>query len=414
MTVMHSSLAPWRAAPIDRTMEANKAESLVEMPVSLPILVSESVSLTSRSTSTPLSSAEKPPGLRKRLVGWILAPSQFKSKQYQARYQKKLERFCEPDRHGWHRCETLSIPTKDGRPLKALVHYPPGWDPQKNKESHCVLLNNHLGFNSLSAFFSSGKINPKSLPGFLQLARQCPLVLYDYSGTGFNKAGSTSTVTDSSIVQDGCDVLAQIAGQFGHVETVGTCMGGMVATESLARAVSEGRLPDGNVELVSLDAFTSLMERSLQYWPQFADATHQVLDLDKALDMDFDGPKAMQTLMDHGVKVTVLNNQCDDFVPKPARMSEAMQPFKTLSNVRIEEGGGNHFALTKGFKRALMETAPCPEAWVNIVLEEAEGASGSGGMDERDQMMEEIHSVVLKDERAKSGKRKYRYDYIFP
>ncbi|MRI34445.1 hypothetical protein EOPP23_15760 [Endozoicomonas sp. OPT23] len=291
-------------------------------------------SLLSRAASKPVSTmhwlAENRFGVAK-LIGKVLIPSQH-------------HRYCNLTNCSNFVNDLVSNPPPDGSKyeimtiednktkLKALICYPPGYNPAKEENSRCIVFNNPNGM-LLAEFITEHKqLNPHQLPGFLQKERKCPVIFYDYRGTGLNKSPDAPSSTNQTIIQDGCAVLKHALDKFVLVEVVGSSLGGGVATVSLEKVLSSTDILDrGRVSLVSHDSFTSAPQVVLPGMPRLANAIGWLVG------GGIDAAKSMKKLIRERIPITVMNNQNDPVIRKGSRMSEFLRDFKTNSRITVVE-----------------------------------------------------------------------------
>ncbi len=292
-----------------------------------------SVSILTRAiniTSTPIIwLTENRLGVAK-LIGRILVPSQFSSVCDSSESKHLVSQLCDQSTEDGPRFEV--IPVNDGNTeLKAMICYPSGWDKQENKNSRCIVFNNPNGMLTHN-FFKNGKLQKLMLPGYLQQDRKCPIIFYDYSGTGLNQTETSSWPTSKTITNDGCAVLKTALEKFQHVEVTGTSLGGGVATTSLEKVMSEdSSIEPERVNLISHDSFTTSPRVVLPRLPKLADT------LGWLVGGSLNAEKSMQKLIDRKVSITVLSNLDDKMIRKGARMADFARKFKDRPEVTVVE-----------------------------------------------------------------------------
>ena len=215
--------------------------------------------------------------------------------------------------------EPLQIKQASGI-LHGVICYPPDWD-QNN--SQCILYNNPNGV-VLTQLLDMGYLDPESVPGLIQSKKKCPVILYDYRGTGINKSegrlGNLPFSTYETVVQDGLAALECALDRFEHVYVAGSSLGGGVATASLARHLeARGGADDSRVELLTHDSFTTTPRVLMPERPVLADF------LGWLVGGKLDAETPMRELVKRRVSVIALNNRYDGVIPKGARMSEFLQ-----------------------------------------------------------------------------------------
>ncbi|WP_067585959.1 hypothetical protein [Endozoicomonas ascidiicola] len=295
--------------------------------------------------------AENRFGLTK-LAGLMLVPSQLDALCNSEKCAKLINALCKvefKDGRSYRQIDVEDGSTK----LKAVICYPPGWNHQDNPTSNCIVFNNPNGMVTGQLFNPEGKFWCDMLPGYLQKQRHCPVIIYDYSGTGLNKTPSSPWPTGDTIIRDGCAVLKYAAKHFGHIENTGTSLGGGVATVSLEKLVSEGMLEEKRANLISHDSFTSIPRVVMPRCHAFADF------LGLLVGGTVNAERSMNKLIDRSVSVKVLNNKKDHVIRDGARMSGFASCYAKRLNVSVYESaeGQGHMALPYKFREALKDPA---------------------------------------------------------
>ncbi|WP_422489881.1 hypothetical protein [Endozoicomonas sp. ALE010] len=239
------------------------------------------------------------------------------------------------------------LPIKhDSGILQGVICYPPDWDPNN---SQCILYHNPNGM-VLSQLLGRGCLHPGSAPGRIQSEKKCPVILYDYRGTGLNQSDGLSGYlpfsTYETVVQDGAAALGYALENFEYVYVAGTSLGGGVATVSLARHLeARGGQDDSRVELLSHDSFTTAPRVVMPDRPRLANF------LGWLVGGNLDAEAPMRKLIDRKVYIVSLNHRDDPVIPKGARMSEFI---KSLHHGELDPGrvfakefsGNSHAVLT--------------------------------------------------------------------
>ncbi len=261
---------------------------------------------------------------------------------------------CEEANTDGFRTEPLQI-KQDSGILHGVICYPPDWD---GNNSQCILYHNPNGI-VLSQLLDWGYLDPASVPGRIQSKKNCPVILYDYRGTGLNKRegrlGKLPFSTCETIVQDGVAAVGCALEKFERVYVAGSSLGGGVATASLARHL-EAREDDSRVELLSHDSFTTTPRVIMPKWPRLADA------LGCLVGGKLDAQTPMCKLIDRKINVAALNHSDDGIIPKGARMSEFLQSLYGEGRASGPAGGrvfakefsgDSHAVLTPAMARYL-------------------------------------------------------------
>ena len=238
----------------------------------------------------------------------------------------------EPSIQGF-RTEPLQI-KQDSGILHGVICYPPDWDPNN---SQCILYHNPSGL-VLSQLLRRGYLNPGSAPGRIQSEKQCPVILYDYRGTGLNKSegflGNLPFATYETIVQDGVAAVGCALEKFERVYVAGSSLGGGVATASLARHLEAcGGEDDSRIELLSHDSFTTTPRVVIPERPRLADF------LGWLIGGNLDAEIPMRKLIEYNINIVTLNHSKDEVIPSGARMSEFIESLYPGGREGGRDGG---------------------------------------------------------------------------
>jgi hypothetical protein len=232
--------------------------------------------------------------------------------------------------------ERFELPVEEcGTILKGVIYYPKDWNP--DDRSHCILYNNSNG-STLSYYFMKGDLG--WTPGeFFKLIR-CPIIMYDYSGTGLSSENQTASIfkfrpTYRSIVKDGITALRFALERFKTTTIIGTSLGGAVATAALAELLKVQNPPDspyftrGRVQFISLDSFTATSSVMLPNWPIISSWVYWVLG------GYVDAVAPMKIIIDQGIPITVLCHLNDPTIPAGARMADLIETLPHAQNVSV-------------------------------------------------------------------------------
>ncbi|WP_257267295.1 alpha/beta hydrolase [Endozoicomonas sp. ONNA2] len=219
--------------------------------------------------------------------------------------------------------------------LKGAICYPPGWNPED--KSSCIVFHNPNATVLSRMLLPGGNLEPGLAPGKLQSAENCPVLLYDYRGTGLNEEALRGA-TYETVVQDGQTAIECALANYDFVTVVGTSLGGGVATVALARhlAAEENQGDITRVKLVSHDSFTTTSRVVRPDIPRLADWVGWLVG------GHIDAEAAMRELLDKDVGIIVLNQADDLVIPLGARMSELIGPFQDHPNVFCREFQQGH------------------------------------------------------------------------
>jgi len=216
--------------------------------------------------------------------------------------------------------------------LRGIIYYPSGWD--RSNKSRCILYHNPNCI-TLSGYFENKNLTwtPKEI---MQL-RKCPIIFYDYRGTGLSKDNiiSTSSMemkfrpTYDSIAIDGVTLTQFAFNEFDHVEVWGSSLGGGVATVSLEKYLSTHKNDCSRVSFFNHDSFSTTPAVVMPNWKKTANFLGWVFG------GNLDAQTSMIKLIDMKIPITILCHQRDPVIPAGSRMMECLQRFETSSNVRF-------------------------------------------------------------------------------
>lgn len=186
------------------------------------------------------------------LTGSLLVPSQFSQETHQEFRDHIIA--CSPNNTEFIYFEPKS--SKDR--ITGVICYPKNW--KTTDTSRCVLYHNPNGAVIANFYDRNGLTwTPKEIMDI----EQCPIIMYDYKGTGLNKGASSSSglsasgPTYASIVNDGDGALKYALKNFKAVSIWGSSLGGGVATASLDRRLHKNSSLKERVTLTNHDSFTT-------------------------------------------------------------------------------------------------------------------------------------------------------------
>ena len=279
-----------------------------------------------------------------KLVGLVIIPSQRLSKAKRDFRASMVLSACEsnpskvPKDPSKPYNRRVLIKCEDGYFMSAVICEPANWD--KTKNNRCVLYHNpstDIMGNCLLG--DSGLLNT---PGSLQQMRQCPVIIYDYRGSGINFPKSTFTriinsATCETATRDGLTVLTHALKKYDKVESYGVAFGGAVAARSLARYLDTHKNFDvSRVSLVVHDSFTTIPR---VFFPSVPTILADSLGWLVGAHMDATNP--IQSVIDRKVQTTVLNNTADEVIDERVRMSGYIKSeikSQPPSSVTVSEG----------------------------------------------------------------------------
>ena len=222
----------------------------------------------------------------------------------------------------------------NGRSIGGVIVYPPNWN--RNDRSRCIVYHNGNG-TSVSDFFKSGSF--EGPPAQMIKSAQCPVILYDYRGTGLSSGNPKSSKfypTYASIVDDGESLLRLSLESFEKITILGSSLGGAVATASLARHLnckipssSPHFLAPGRVRLINHDSFTTSTSVAFPNWPTISSWIGWMLGV------LVDAATPMKSLINRNIPITILCHQNDPVIPFGARMANYIGTLPKNPNVSI-------------------------------------------------------------------------------
>jgi len=261
------------------------------------------------------------------LTSSMLVPSQYKCPNA----EKSEEIINQAVRSNPASIEILDLPHYGGNSLKCVIYYPKNFN--RKDHSRCIIYNNP-NCATVAKFIENGKLI--STPAKLLELVKCPVIMYDYRGTGLNSSGSQTNrffkyrPTTTSIVTDGHRILDHALQNYKKVTTVGSSLGGAVATAALMKATfCKPPLDRDRVQLISHDSFTATTSVIMPKWPKIASWVGWTIG---AL---LDATDPMKTLIEHGYRVTVLNHQNDPVIPRGAQMADFISNLPKTENVSV-------------------------------------------------------------------------------
>jgi hypothetical protein len=230
--------------------------------------------------------------------------------------------------------EKIEIPDQLRREqtLKGVIYYPKGWN--KEDKSRCILYHNPNGA-VIADYFGN---DLQWTPGELVKLAKCPIIMYDYQGTGLSSestmlCGLKFRPTQHTIIRDGGSALNYALENFQNVTIAGSSLGGSVATISLDRHFNAIKMPPslnprGRIQLISHDSFTNTSSvvaphSKIASWVIWAAGAH------------IDATDSMKRLIARGIPITVLCHRNDPVIPEGARMAEMVETLPPAPNVRL-------------------------------------------------------------------------------
>lgn len=308
-------------------ISSSVSEKAIESASSTSSFVSSSVEASAASTEWVI----KERGGLAKIAGMAMVPSQFTG--------PKLERCREIIQHAidvgeeesltYPKIERIEFIKDHSFIISGITIYPVGFD--KTNMQKCVVYNNPNAC-TVPEFFMNGLLDPYSPPAQILALRNCPVIMYDYRGTGLSydsdvTGSSVSGIRPSSntITQDGFRVLCGAKRLYANVEMWGSSLGGGVATVATELYLKEHPELIHNISLTNHDSFTTAGRVVLAGW---------VCTLLTPFVSDLNAEAPMKKLLERGVRITVLCHTKDFVIPEGARMAE-LEGLRHYRNARI-------------------------------------------------------------------------------
>ena len=236
------------------------------------------------------------------------------------------------------RVDRIEISTDEGSKVQALLIYPVNCQNSKK----CIVYNNP-NTNTIPYYLSKGF--ETSLPPFqLLLKKKCPLLLYDYHGTGISR--SALPIKDSSLMHrlpcvnttaaEALAVLAYAMHQFDKVEVWGSSYGGGVATLACDAYLSENPKDAQRLRLFNHDSFTrigAVLPEGLRFLTSY-------------FGTELDAESAMRRLVAKGIETVILCHRNDPVIGKGAQMAEIVPSLQGKVRL-IDSPHFSHAALLR-------------------------------------------------------------------
>jgi hypothetical protein len=268
------------------------------------------------------------------LSGMALVPSQHMCPNAEVS-RKVIDSVSESDQFT---IEKIEIPDQfigSQQTLKGVIYYPKGWN--KEDKSRCILYHNPNGA-VIANYFDK---DLEWTPGELVKLAKCPIIMYDYQGTGLSSestmlCGLKFKPTHHTIIRDGGSALNYALEKFQNVTIVGSSLGGSVATISLDNHFRFMKIcplsslnARGRVQLINHDSFTNTSSIVAPKHPKIASW------IVWAAGAHIDVTDSMKRLIARGIPITVLCHRNDPVVPAGARMAEMVESLSPAPNVTV-------------------------------------------------------------------------------
>jgi hypothetical protein len=245
-------------------------------------------------------------------------------------------------------CEHLSFATSAGQ-LNAIII---PTNQTNGPPRHCIFYNNPNAQTVGEFFTSHSHALIEGLPPeqFADLLK-CPVVMYDYRGTGISKTKSDFSATAESLVEDGTMVLEELSKKFDHIYVIGTSLGGAVATAALHRHLTTSAQPPSKFHLINHDSFSTTHKVRVLGWETL---TKYLAKINNAL---LDVREPMKAVIAAGVPVMVLSHSKDPVIPRLAQMHTFIQEeVPSRGSVTFIQSPEPHHAEISGYMQTRMNT----------------------------------------------------------
>lgn len=274
-----------------------------------------------------------------KLVGCRLVSAQyrylFSSKaHFPAKSQAIIDSACDATHEDGFRTEKITL-SHDATTLYGVICYPAG--RQSTPSSDLIIFNNMNG-TTISNFFDKDRLastphgllddEPTETPGNIQRILGCPVLLYDYTGTGINKRAGllryAPTATGETAIKDAMAVLHTALNQPGidNITLMGSSLGGGVAAVALERYLNnlgedEAIRTKKRLTLINHDSYSTTSRVVIPQFPEFADT------LGWLCGAHIDAATPMKQLVEyHKVNTIILSRENDHTIRKGSRMHE--------------------------------------------------------------------------------------------
>jgi hypothetical protein len=257
--------------------------------------------------------------------------------------RKIIDQLCNSVDQNSYQFEKITVPNIEGNEyLTAVICYPPNWDKTNNSE--CIVYNNqngttisqHIADNKLVTTADGDSIGtPRDTPGNYQAYKKCPIILYDYKGTGINQDTGFSrilpTADAKTIANNAEDVIRYGLSKFKKVHVLGSSMGGYAANKGVAQHLEN--INDNytasqvakQIHIINHDSFSGTSETLIPAFPNFAKR------LGCFLGAHADSISPMLQLMKYPLTIDILSHQDDKTIPRGARMIDAIDEIKIVT-----------------------------------------------------------------------------------
>lgn len=293
------------------------------------------------------------------LTGLVMVPSQFLGPNA----EKSNEIIIRASRSKEFKLERFEVLVGDDFSLGGVLYFPKNWNPKD--KSRCVLYHNPNGI-TVSGYFEMGILS--WTPAEIVKVFNCPVVMYDYRGTGLSENACSSSLafrpTYETVVVDGEAALQFALSRFESVKVMGSSLGGGVATASLERHLKRTPADSKRVSLFNHDSFSTTTRVAMPNWPNVGYYTGW------AIGGLLDAETPMKSLIHRDISIIILCHKKDPVIPESARMAEYVKSlWRGSRNVSIIYSSRiGHANLSEDMSYDLRRVVEIPPA-VSQVLE---------------------------------------------
>lgn len=219
---------------------------------------------------------------------------------------------------------------QNGIKFTCVILYPKGFDV--SNKSKCVLYNNPNGV-TVDQLLKDG-FDPLSAPYKIFKKTACPMILYDYRGTGVNQKPEADIMPNQfNVILDGISALNYAIEEFQEVAVWGSSLGATVAAIACDLYLAEHPDQRDNLSLYSIDGYTSTKAVIL---PQ------RILDIPHVQAPSINAKSAESNLIEQKVKVVALCHLADFVITQEARLFNPMKPNPSVKYISSPKyGHGN-------------------------------------------------------------------------
>ena len=271
-----------------------------------------------------------------KIAGLAIVPSQFLGMS-SLEAHRTIHRAIQSPHATIERIKRVTIKIAEGKWIQGILIYPRGW---RERSAKCVVYHNPCT-STISGYLSRGF--DSDTPPFQILRKTgCPLLMYDYRGTGVNRQTNERPCV-KTICADGYAVLKFAMKHFNKVKVWGSSLGGGVATVACETYLAKKTNHVSRISLYNHDSFTSTGALVLP---------ETMIGIAAFFGAHLDAETALRSLVKRGVKVVLLSHKNDPVIGEGARMADIAPELK--GNVRlIQSNDSSHSSLSPEMLRQL-------------------------------------------------------------